>query len=614
MIENLRLTESATYFKITHESKGQIFLPKTLISSLFDEFVKAKKGTTLFKRSRIASQIGSKNVYYSICLFSFTAMPAFLKDAGIEYKETNIGFLLLVEYNEYLAVSKKYIDDFEKWISSFAVAVEPHIINNYRLDDKSRIERLVMKSADQGRGAIKEKAIEADEVENTYAPVGAERQMVNSYRLNTGKASMNFSSRTSHITVLGSKGDFNRFLERLTGEIDLIKAYKHKANYLDHFAEYIPLKVVSKVADPLLVMISMYELTQQLHAEGENITLKIKQPDGSEKELEYQKICNALSCTFLVKPSGQTMSLEMDPLLLKSLPLEFQKIVSGIRLVQLATKFRLDGSGLSSITAVIGSNNPTTLLSLINDRNLLHINYNIPDYVYSMGQVHREKDYSKRAELVTDILIKYDGLKLTKREKYAAAPITVGLTDFDSDSVFHFIETSDLTSNSTYLICDDLGNEWADYISIETNNRIRYFHAKSGNITNGASKFHDVVSQALKNIGNMRSYALLDVKCQSWKGNYGDANFTKVRKKNLKGATLQDISNAYKECVLNNNAIFECWLVVDFLSLDSLEKSIEKFKKTGKMSNYTMQLISLLLKYISACRESNIVPRVACRP
>lgn len=57
----------------------------------------------------------------------------------------------------------------------------------------------------------------------------------------------------------------------------------------------------------------------------------------------------------------------------------------------------------------------------------------------------------------------------------------------------------------THIVCDDLGNEYADHIVIG-NNKIIYVHSKCYAVLKSlsASALQVVIGQALKNIGNIR--------------------------------------------------------------------------------------------------------------
>lgn len=56
------------------------------------------------------------------------------------------------------------------------------------------------------------------------------------------------------------------------------------------------------------------------------------------------------------------------------------------------------------------------------------------------------------------------------------------------------------------MVCDDLGEEWADFIGFRTDPsapRITFYHAKHGELSLGASPFHVSVGQAINNLGNL---------------------------------------------------------------------------------------------------------------
>src|SRR6185436_12353468 len=74
-------------------------------------------------------------------------------------------------------------------------------------------------------------------------------------------------------------------------------------------------------------------------------------------------------------------------------------------------------------------------------------------------------------------------------------------TAFSTNSIFSFVENR-VTHDADFAFLDDLGNEWADFIKLRANT-LTFIHAKFGDSQFSASSFHEVVGQALKNIGNM---------------------------------------------------------------------------------------------------------------
>lgn len=68
--------------------------------------------------------------------------------------------------------------------------------------------------------------------------------------------------------------------------------------------------------------------------------------------------------------------------------------------------------------------------------------------------------------------------------------------------MFHVVE-NEIYQDADYLVCDDLGNEWADHIAIK-DDTISFIHSKCKDKAGlSASAFQEIVGQATKNIGNL---------------------------------------------------------------------------------------------------------------
>lgn len=77
----------------------------------------------------------------------------------------------------------------------------------------------------------------------------------------------------------------------------------------------------------------------------------------------------------------------------------------------------------------------------------------------------------------------------------------------DDESIFGVI-VSHVADSRELLVCDDLGDEWADFIGVNDESQpktLSFYHAKHGDLTLGASGLHVVVSQAIKNLGRMNA-------------------------------------------------------------------------------------------------------------
>ena len=106
----------------------------------------------------------------------------------------------------------------------------------------------------------------------------------------------------------------------------------------------------------------------------------------------------------------------------------------------------------------------------------------------------------KDIEAIKSTLIRVPALNTSSSEK--GDNYTINDTEFHENCVFKIVE--DKFATSTCLVCDDLGNEWADHIAIK-GDTISFIHSKSNNMAGktslSASNFQDAIGQALKNIG-----------------------------------------------------------------------------------------------------------------
>jgi hypothetical protein len=193
--------------------------------------------------------------------------------------------------------------------------------------------------------------------------------------------------------------------------------------------------------------------------------------------------------------------------------------------------------------------------------------------------------------------------------------IITGSQQFSNDSIFGVIENN-IATDSEYLFCDDLGNEWADFISIEPESLI-FYHAKYGTDGLSASKFHDVVGQALKNLGNFTpAEHQWERKQTKWSEFYSNNGTTTVIKRCLKGSNVQEGIEAYKRNLSRPNTKRQISLVVNFISETRLKMSLKKVKSGEQFNrkNEVIQILWFLYSLVSNCSEVGVGVYIYCLP
>jgi hypothetical protein len=202
----------------------------------------------------------------------------------------------------------------------------------------------------------------------------------------------------------------------------------------------------------------------------------------------------------------------------------------------------------------------------------------------------------------------------------------MGFVRWGEKSEFQLIEKT-YKRTYKYLICDDFETEWADYIGISSK-KVTFFACKHADMEIGntgtiktdshsASKFHDVVAQALKNLGNLNpSASQLKQKLIEWKKKYLTSL---IERTSSSDTELKKAVQMWTEKQYQPNFEKEFVLVVNFLSKKRLEKRFKEIKNALNQSEETktkdeaaFQQLWLLSSFVSTCLEAGVTPKVIC--
>ena len=166
------------------------------------------------------------------------------------------------------------------------------------------------------------------------------------------------------------------------------------------------------------------------------------------------------------------------------------------------------------------------------------------------------------------------------------------------------------------LVCDDLGDEWADFIGINGRAQpktISFYHAKHGNLSLGASSFHVAVSQAIKNLGCMTLAAeAIESKLPTWSRAYSNGNVQTLIPRIVRGdaATIQQRA---ADARLSPDSIRRVFIVTSSLSRRQLEQTLADIGAGTAPKPHFVQLYWLLTSYFSACTEVGAYGYVVCQ-
>jgi len=188
-------------------------------------------------------------------------------------------------------------------------------------------------------------------------------------------------------------------------------------------------------------------------------------------------------------------------------------------------------------------------------------------------------------------------------------------TAFDPDSVFGVVADR-IAARDEILICDDLGDEWADFIGINASSQpktISFYHAKHDGLTLGASALHIAVSQAIKNLGRISlAPEAIDAKLPRWRTAYVNDNVETLIQRVIRGdagAIRETIATALS----SPDTIRRVFIVTSSLSRRQVEERFVAIRGGEAPRPYFVQLYWLLMSYFSACAEVGAYPYVVCQ-
>ena len=202
----------------------------------------------------------------------------------------------------------------------------------------------------------------------------------------------------------------------------------------------------------------------------------------------------------------------------------------------------------------------------------------------------------------------------TTSEKGAFA---TGQRAFDQASVFQVLSDG-IAHDCDVLICDDLGDEWADFIGLTTDGNpkmVSFYHAKHGTRSLGASPFHDAIAQAIKNLGRMTlPPEAMAAKYASWEEPYRNDRVQTGISRIMRGGARAEIERAVEATRGSPDLVKRVFVVTSSLSRAQVAQVFEGAEEGRAPSAHFVQLYWLLVSYFSACTEVGVTGYVICQP
>jgi hypothetical protein len=550
------------------------------------------------KLVRAHRQVDGEPIRVTYACFRLTSEPSFLRNSRLT--DEKHAFLLIIESPEAIAVLRRNSESISDGIAPYVLPWTYEDLGGAFVDDSVAYERLSLRSMSLGGNIIKRRSLEADDLATTMATAGVHRAIPNNFRTRTAAGVHTVtpgSSRISRRDPRATLPDLIRWIRATGAELSRAAA-NYSNSFLSQFSRAVPLSDLPDGAQPNAIMFDFSQLRSNWEEDPHNYEffLMYGPRSGHRHRMTESQIISVLDFAEGVFP------IEGDEIVYTS-EAGKRHFLGRIRVNKHSISVR--GEFFDRLHVAIGGIEHR-LTAYANAEAGFVITFTNPEFAYSERQLFRDSALVGSIDTLLRIFEPRPELLNVADEK------DVRDDGFGRDGIFSFVETA-LFPDSSVLICDDLGDEWADYVAvdvIETPSRLTFVHCKHGDLTSSASALHVPIGQALKNLSRMyrplEAYeSKLDAK---WTGLYA-GSFPRIRR----GLDTEDARIALSEAIGDPNAQRKVVLVISSISLHGIREELENLKG-GNGRPHVSQLLWLLATFMAACREHGVVIRIVCQP
>lgn len=572
------LTENAYFFTIKKA------ISKKAIERTITEAASSKKGPFLFKEIKESQSYGGLNFLISSAVFKYESLPSFLTH-GTEV-EIKYGYLIIIEYNGFLVISKRGTTEFIELLENNILEIDYNTLSKFKLNSSTQYKKLGVNNLDTSRGTMRRATYEAEDVKGALSTISTGNKIVSSLKIKNSSGLTSIAIGTSRVNDFGYKLNIQEFCSWCDKICKQINAFSPTNTYLDNFAE--PLSYTKEIGSLQPISI-LFNFSPFLDAYEDGLISQVYyEASGKKRKIDLKLIIDNHDLCLDILYNKSTKNYEIK-----------NKFDVTLALKKGKNSIIVSGSKLKNIYIEYTTGEVANLLSSINKDSLYIVSFDNIDIRYSTRTLFKDNKLLGNIDYFLKSIETAASLKPATSEKGNVTSIS---SSFDATSIFGIIETS--ISTEQYLLCDDLGDEWADYIGFTPNKVIRFYHAKSSSKKYSASAFHDLVAQAIKNIGNFDFNKDLTPKKTKISSLYSGCKIQRLRKGKI-STCFKDLKETYN----SPNITREIVLVIDFLDKVQLETELKSLK-AGKAKNQTVQILWLLSTLIGTCQERGINVRI----
>lgn len=603
LIENLRVGKTANFHNLKRS------LSNAAIDDLFRQVRAAQPSASqnLFHHRRV--QAG--NAFWSAISFLYDRSPSFMLDKAAIHERV-CGFLLLIEHRDHIAIFKSKLDLPAGFVNRYLGRVPAERIDIAIARHDAVFQKLRLRNMSVSKHAMRNKTFEADDLRDVVGPAGANRYVPQAYAVRSGTEHYSTTPSTGRIAQRSDRVDHLTLVDYAKAVIDgLVASRGQPAAFIRTFARAIDLASISGLARPTTFAVNVPGLAEALHETRE---IRLVRPKGdrfiSLSKDQSDVVLAELDTVLAITGHGPIMELRFGTDEVGVGAIAINKSRVALRDLQLPHSANVE---VESTDYPLGQDpNRTSLRRYIDRENGFILLFDNLSLAYIDGTLFRDDALAEGGKSFLRYLRPHPLLAQVTDEK---GTFSKKQRTFDADSTFGVIEAA-IADGDEVLVCDDLGDEWADFIglnNVSSPPRITFYHAKHGALSLGASAFHVSVSQAIKNLQRMSLPAdSMATKIRGWKKQYVNGG-VKTSIPRVSRGNPDELAREFERARTAPDVVRRVFIVTSSLSRGQVEHALEGIAAGRTPDPYFVQLYWLLLSFFSACTEMNALGYVVCQ-
>lgn len=603
MPERLELTKNVQFYKINNDLDDDI-ISNILNDASSNQEINSEAIIDVYRDVKVTVE----NIEYQITIKVFPTVKRvfFLNDDSIE--DRIYAFIVLIELNDYLVVLSKSCSNFSQILKDKFELIQTQDLSKL-LGKNVEFQKMSLRNMTVSDKAVRNRSFEASNLKGTLPTHAVGRSIPSHIKVRDGGNIKSISS-TGRLVESSVRESVDDIVDWANYQIQLLETSTQN-DFLSLFAKKVQLKEVILNSKPSSLLIDIGQISDGVLSGNLKLKYELERVEfiGIKKK-KSKKLIN-ISDRF---QSNLIRYLE-----------EVFEINSDLRIVgfENSSKIRVNKSTISLFTQSLlrkvkieENNKLENLMTYINRKGLFSVTFDDPKFMYFMDSCFEDTSGISEVDSILEMLEPQKNIEKIISEK---GTFKSTQESFDQNSMFGFIEQ--IFESDDYIFCDDLGDEWADHITLNLNDfSINFIHSKHLNkTTNSASKLHDVIGQGIKNLGNMHfSKDQINKKhtstftsfYKSGKDSHGNPGVqTEINRIRKEGADFgSDIEYLLKSHKLHRKCILAC----SFISKSKIKAEFEKIKKGEFVKGHIIQFLWILSSFAHAAKDANVIPLIYC--